>query len=160
MTKIRTQPGAQYKKGGFGQFQQQIQQAQQPVFQGYNTANNNTVPFANVQYHHQPVQQAQQAPVGSLFGQAQQAPVAPLFGGNASNATSAFGSTFGGPTFGLFGSSTIPNVSNTAQPAAAETAAAEDDAISTFEEIPCPTSEPTTVVTESPLSVSYAVEGE
>jgi hypothetical protein len=100
--------------------------------------------------------QNQSAP-GGVFGTSQ-APATNIFGG-ASQLTGFGGgsSGFGGST-GLFGSSAPPT--EVAHSAAAPQP--EDDGISAFEEItgPGPFSEPTTVVTESPLSVSYAVEGE
>jgi hypothetical protein len=120
----------------FGQYQQQVQQAQvqQPVFGAFGGSNatnhGGSIPDL----------------IGKL--QQQQPQTQQYFGGSVNSAGSAFGS------------SVVTGFGSSALPAAAQTTAA-DDVISTFEEITCPTSsEPTTVVTESPLSVSYAVEGE
>lgn len=105
---------------------------------------------------------------GSLFGQPSGgasgsglfgAPAATLFGGGSSqappnNAVEGFGA------FGAFGAFGQPNSTASQQPqSGSDPVETEDDA---FEEIAGPGSfsEPTTVVTESPLSISYAVEGQ
>jgi hypothetical protein len=129
----------------------------------------------------QPQQQQQQQQ--SLFGQL--APPAPAAGfgafGVPSTPSGLFGVTpasaggalfgvaphsnaFGGGTTsgGAFGSSSFGASIPTAAVHAAVVPQPEDDTASSFEEItsPGPFSEPTTIVTESPLSATYAVEGE
>lgn len=145
----------QLPQNPFPQFQQQQQQQQQqqtfqqqqtnPVAQGFGAFGNVSAPLPPA------------PPAGSLFGSA--APGGPttssfgLFG--AAPATTTGGTSgFGGG--GLFGSTTA------AASAPAPATTTQEDVEETFEEIPGPSafSEPTTVVTETPLSVSYAVEGE
>lgn len=91
-------------------------------------------------------------PAPQLFGQPQQN-AAGIFGAPAvaSSAGPAFGAAPSGAS-GFFGSQSAP----------APPPAPQDDSFSSFEEVtvPGPLSEPTTIVTESPLSVSYGVEGE
>jgi hypothetical protein len=99
------------------------------------------------------------ASTGGLFGSASSPSSA--FGGGTTSSGAFGGGTTSSGTFGgsggLFGASASPAEGTHAAPAPPP----EDDGFSTFEEItePGPFSEPTTVVTESPLSVSYAVEG-
>jgi hypothetical protein len=96
------------------------------------------------------------APAGGLFG-VTPAAGGTLFGG-APHSNAFGGGTTSGSVFGAsFGASTLPTA---AVPAAVTTE--PDDIVSSFEEITSPGafSEPTTVVTESPLSATYAVEGE
>ena len=80
-----------------------------------------------------------------------------LFGGSSFGTAATYANNaFGGAasTFGTSAPSAEVSHAATAPPP-------EDDVLSAFEEItgPGPFSEPATVVTESPLSVSYAVEG-
>ncbi|KIM77452.1 hypothetical protein PILCRDRAFT_12084 [Piloderma croceum F 1598] len=84
---------------------------------------------------------------GALFGGA---PYSNAFGGGSTS-----GGAFGGSSFGA-------SIPPTAAVHAAVLSQPEDDTLSSFEEItsPGPFSEPTTIVTESPLSATYAVEGE
>ena len=91
---------------------------------------------------------------GGLFGSSAGAPIAAP---SASSAFRAFPTIFGGSTFG----SAAPTLPALPPPAPAPLAP-QDDGFSSFEEVTAPgaLSEPTTIVTESPLSVSYGVEGE
>lgn len=124
----------------FGAQKLPVPQLQQPMgLFGSNVGGTNTSPFGSSGGRGFGTQQL---PVQQPFG---------LFGSNAGGA-SLFGSTLAGTSFG---SAAVPP---TAEPPAA--AQRDDDAFSNFEEVTIPTSESTTVVTESPLSVSYAVEGE
>lgn len=119
--------------------------------------------------------QQQQPPAFGFGGQQQQSVpsnTGSLFGSSTGATGSAFGAfgaapsgggLFGGGGGGLFGTSTAaaPAAAPPPPPAPAPSVP-QDDNFSSFEEVTAPgaLSEPTTIVTESPLSVSYSVEGE
>ncbi|KAF7300951.1 hypothetical protein MIND_00658100 [Mycena indigotica] len=113
------------------------------------------------------------APTGGLFGSTQSATTGGLFGSTQSATTGGlFGSTQPATTGGLFGSTQPANAGGLfggAAPAApavlasqlASTSLHDSEITEEFEEIAIPGAQagPTTIVTETPLAVSYAVEG-
>ena len=110
----------------------------------------------------QPVQVPQQT---SLFGQAQ--PAASLFG--SAPAAVPFGSTSGAPAGGAFGFGAVPSSPPAPAPppsvpavAERERERAEDYDQEDFEEVnePATITEPTTIVSETPVAVSFSVHGE
>ncbi|KAF7984409.1 hypothetical protein HWV62_14456 [Athelia sp. TMB] len=108
-----------------------------------------------------------QQQVGALFGAPQQSQQQQqfqqqgggIFGAPQQNPSSS--GLFGVPHlaastgFGAFGAASASQPATDAFPAATDYTEEEG-----FEEISAPTAEPTTTVTESPLSISYAVEGQ
>jgi hypothetical protein len=177
--KIRPRPGG--KGNGFAPFiqdQRMQQQAQQQMLPQMQTQMQ-----PQIQQHQVNVrfgQQAQQQPpppppppgVGGfgafqntssgLFGTAQPQPASNVFG-VAQPQNTGFGSSAPQPvTRGLFGSAPVQASNSTfgsAPPAEPVTHVEEDE--DTFEDVVVegPFSEATTVVSESPLAIAYAVEG-
>jgi hypothetical protein len=134
---------------GFVMPSQQVQQQQQHI-------------LGMQKLQQQVMQQPVQQPVYSLQAPPPTSgPGLSVFGSNVGGTAAPFGSSPFGSS--LFGSSVPTGFSGAGLPSTVEAPAAsqpDEDAFSNFEEITIPTPEPTTVVTESPLSVSYTVEGE